>query len=140
MGLTFIYFLLDQHHINIIISYNETCSFNKFFGQRCFMILVCIIHYMFSRHRNNSCATRLFPAMLGGPKCLLSLFICMLRNSTPRFVGPLVGRLVGLSPFYFFYVFAVFGLTALAQMLQKLKYCPCPPTRDWGSCVSGLVL
>ena len=51
----------------------------------------------------------------------MMLFSCVLRDSIPRFVRPLVGRsvgwLVGRSPFYFFYVFAVFGLTASCQML-----------------------
>ena len=41
------------------------------------------------------------------------IFSRVLRDTTPRFVRPSVGR----SPFYFFYVFAVFGLTALAQVL-----------------------
>ena len=41
----------------------------------------------------------------------------MLRDSTPRYVGPSVGRsvgwLVGRSPFYFFGVFELFVHTAL---------------------------
>lgn len=56
----------------------------------------------------------------------LNIFSRVLRDFTPRFFGPSVGR----SPFYFFYVFAVFGFTALAQMLLLLKSCPCPPARD----------
>ena len=49
------------------------------------------------------------------------IFIRTLRDSTPRFVRPLVGwlvgRLVGRSPFYFFYLFYFFDLTAPAQMV-----------------------
>ena len=41
-----------------------------------------------------------------------SFFSSVLRNSTPRYVGPSVGQ----SPFYFFGVFELFGLTAPAQM------------------------
>ena len=43
----------------------------------------------------------------------LWLFSRVLRNSTPRYVGRLVGR----SPIYFFGVFELFELTAPAQML-----------------------
>ena len=42
------------------------------------------------------------------------VFIRVLRDSTPRFVGPSVRPSVTL---YFFWVFAVFGLTAPAQMI-----------------------
>ena len=54
------------------------------------------------------------------------LFSPVLRDSTPRFVGPSVGpsvrRSVGPSvrrsvTLYFFGVFAVFGFTALAQVI-----------------------
>ena len=36
------------------------------------------------------------------------VFSRVLRDSSPRFVRPLVGRLVGQSPFYFFVVFDPF--------------------------------
>ena len=54
---------------------------------------------------------------------LLLLFSRVLRDSTPRFVGPSVRRSVGPSvgpsvTLYFFWVFAVFGLTAPAQMME----------------------
>ena len=66
-------------------------------------------------------------------------FTRVLRDSTSRFVRWLVGWSVGRSHFTFFYDF--FSLTS--QLLPKwssdLKYGPCPPTRDFGSCVSGLV-
>jgi len=45
------------------------------------------------------------------------IFSRVLRDSTPRYVGPLVGRSpLYLSPFYFFGVFELFELTAPAQM------------------------
>ena len=47
---------------------------------------------------------------------LLSLFSHVLRDSTPRYVGPSVGRLVGRSSFYFFGVFELFEYTGPAQM------------------------
>ena len=54
----------------------------------------------------------------------------------------LVRRSVG--PYIRHTYFFVFFLWSLAsQLLPKwssdLKYIPCPPARDWGSCVSGLV-
>ena len=49
-----------------------------------------------------------------------ALFSRVLRDSTPRYVGQLVGRpvgwLVGPSPFYFFGIFELFEHTAPAQM------------------------
>ena len=53
----------------------------------------------------------------------------MLRDSTPRYVGPLigwlvgrlVGRLVGWSPFYFFSVFELYEPTAPAKLLWRLS-------------------
>ena len=44
-----------------------------------------------------------------------SFFSRVLRDSTPRFVGPSVGPSITL---YFFGVFAVFGLMAPAQMIK----------------------
>ena len=42
-----------------------------------------------------------------------NIFSCVLCDSTPRYVGPLVGwlvgQLVGRSPFYFFGVFELLG-------------------------------
>ena len=66
------------------------------------------------------------------------------RDSTPRFVRPSVGRLVGLSvgrsvTFYFFYVYYFLTLLLLPKCSSDLKYSPCPPARDWSSRVSGLV-
>ena len=48
----------------------------------------------------------------------LIVYSRVLRDCTPRYVGPLVGPLVGQSPFYFFSVFEIFEHTAPAQMLQ----------------------
>ena len=59
------------------------------------------------------------------------------RLSCQRSVGRSVDWLVSRSPFNFFGVFKLFELTALTLMLQ---HCSCPPTLDWGSCVSSLVL
>ena len=50
-----------------------------------------------------------------GLRLLYTLFSCVLRDSTPRFVGPSVRRSVTL---YFFGDIGVFGLTAPAQMLH----------------------
>ena len=72
----------------------------------------------------------------------------MLRESTPRFVGPSVGLSVcpsvgpSVGPsitLYFFGVNGVFALLLLPKCSTDLKYGPCPPARDWGSRVSGLV-
>ena len=52
-------------------------------------------------------------------KDLSRIFSCVLRDSTPRFVGPSVGPSVRPSvTLYFFGVNGVFGLTAPAQMLH----------------------
>ena len=48
-------------------------------------------------------------------RLFIAVFSCVLRDSTPRYVGPSVGRSVG--PFYFFRVFELFEHTAPAQML-----------------------
>ena len=59
----------------------------------------------------------------------------VLRDSTPRFVGQSV------RPSHI--TFSAY-MGSLAMLLQPkcsidLKYGPCPPARDWGSRVSGLV-
>ena len=46
-----------------------------------------------------------------------AIFSRVLRDSTPRFVGPSVRRSVGRSHFTFCFFFAVFGLSAPAQMI-----------------------
>ena len=53
------------------------------------------------------------------------------RDSTTRFVRRSVGRSVGRSRFTLFYDFSD---------SSDLKYGPCPPARDFGSRVSGLVI
>ena len=76
-----------------------------------------------------------------------SLFSRVLRDSMTRYVGRLVclsvGRFVGRSvPVSFFqHLWAVFALLLLPNHLNNLFYnCPCPPARDFGSRVYGLVL
>ena len=63
--------------------------------------------------------------------------------STPRFVGLLVHWSVGWSVNPSNFTFSVFLLslasTLLPKWLSDLEYGPCPPARDWGSRVSGLV-
>ena len=51
-----------------------------------------------------------------GLRLVYTLFSCVLRDSTPRFVSPSVLQSVTLYFFGFF--FAVFGLTAPAQMIK----------------------
>ena len=51
-------------------------------------------------------------------------FSRVLRDSTPHFVGPLLGRLVGLSSFH---IFGVFEHTAPAQMLWWPSPAPAHP-------------
>ena len=63
------------------------------------------------------------------------VFSCVLRDSTPRFVGPLVRWSVRHTLLF---------LWSLASLLlpkrsSDLKYGPCPSARDWGSRVPGLV-
>ena len=64
-----------------------------------------------------------------------------LRDSTHCFVRPSVIWLVGWSITLSFTVCFLrsFCLTAPAQMHRWPQIQPCPPARDWGSCVSGLV-
>ena len=55
-------------------------------------------------------------------------------------VGRSVGRLVGRSvTLYFFYDFISLTSLLLPKWSGDLKYGPCPPARDFGSRVSGLV-
>ena len=55
-------------------------------------------------------------------------------------VGQSVGWLVGRSvTFYFFYDSYFWTSLLLPKWSSDLKYGPCPPARDWGSRVSGLV-
>ena len=70
----------------------------------------------------------------------LAIFSRALRDSTPRFVRPSVGRSVCRSvKLYFFYDFYFLSIQLLPKWSSDLKYGPCPPARDWGSRVSGLV-
>ena len=71
------------------------------------------------------------------PVSLLCIVFCrVLRDSTPRFVGPSVGP----SHFTFLALLGVLALLLLPKCSTDLNYGPCPPARDWGSRVSGLVL
>ena len=51
-----------------------------------------------------------------------------------------VGWLVGRSHFTFFYDFISWTSLLLPTLSSDLKYGPCPPARDFGSRVSGLVI
>ena len=59
---------------------------------------------------------------------LVLVFSRVLRDSMTRYVGRSVGRSVGPSALAFFGVYGRF-----------LRYCSCPPARDFGSRVYGLV-
>ena len=52
-------------------------------------------------------------------------------------VGRSVGRLVGHTLLFYHFIFLT--LLLLPKWSGDLKYGPCPPTRDFGSHVSGLV-
>ena len=72
--------------------------------------------------------------------CFFFLFFSrVLRDSTPRFVGPSVSPSVHPSHFTFSAFFSFLALLLLPKCSGDLKYGPCPPARDWGSRVSGLV-
>ena len=67
-------------------------------------------------------------------------FSHVLRDSTPRFVGPLAGRSVGWSSFYFLAFLSFLSLLLLPKCSSDLLlHCSCPPAHDLGSRVYGLV-
>ena len=73
------------------------------------------------------------------------LFSCVLRDSTPRYVGLLVGRLVSWSVSWcvgsLFYFLAFLSIRLLPRCpIDILQHCSCPPARDWASRVSGPAL
>ena len=72
---------------------------------------------------------------------ICNIFCHVLRDYTPLCwsVGPSVGPLVGLSPFTFFVFLRSLASLLLPKWCIDLNYGPCPPARDWGSRVSGLV-
>ena len=51
-----------------------------------------------------------------GGRMEMRIFSRVLRDSTPRYVGPAVGRSVGRSSFYFLVVFELLEHTAPSQM------------------------
>ena len=61
-----------------------------------------------------------------------SLFSRVPRDSTPRFVRPSV-------TLYFFYDFIFLTTLLLPKWSGDLEYGPCPPLREFGGPVSGLV-
>ena len=73
------------------------------------------------------------------------IFSHVLRNSTPRFVGPSVGPSVSPSigpsvrPSHFTFLRFLWSLATLLLPKWWSDLCPCPPACDWGSRVSGLV-
>ena len=71
------------------------------------------------------------------PKCL-GLIRGWLDWPSSQPVRPSIGWLVGPLPFYFYDLYSLTSLL-LPEWSSDLKYGPCPPTRDWGSRVSGLV-
>ena len=62
----------------------------------------------------------------------------MLRDSTPRFVCLSIGWLVNGHTLL---LYDFYSLTALLrpERFNDLRYGPCPPARDWGSRVSGIL-
>ena len=68
----------------------------------------------------------------------LKFLVACTRLYTP--LCPSVGRSVGwLVTLYFFYDFIFLTSLLLPKWSGDLKYGPCPPARDFGSRVSGLV-
>ena len=61
------------------------------------------------------------------------------RPSVRRSVRPLVRPSVGPSHFTFSASMGFLAIPLLPKCSTDLKYGPCPPARDWGSRVSGLV-
>merc|ERR1712148_158008 len=59
--------------------------------------------------------------------------------SVRRSVGPSVRRSVGPSHFTFSAFMGFLAIPLLPKCSTDLEYGPCPPARDWGSRVSGLV-
>ena len=65
---------------------------------------------------------------------------CVQHDFTPHLVYQSVHKLVGRSvTILLFYVFYSFTLLLLPKWSRNLWYSPCPPTCNWGSCVSRLV-
>ena len=59
-----------------------------------------------------------------------------IRGHVRRSVGPSVGP----SHFTFSAFMGILAIPLLPKCATDLKYGPCPPARDWGSCVSGLII
>ena len=98
-------------------------------GEMCSMILLSISLISFPINLTviliiSQSAELLVDRILVKPLCLL--------------VGRLVGWSVGWSHFTFFNYFSLTSLL-LPKWSGDLKYGPCPPARDFGSRVSGLV-
>ena len=106
------------------------CSFRFFFVFRSHFVHSFIHFFVWSF------VVHLFFARLFLISMSYFLYSRVLRDSTPRFVGRSVGLLVTL---YFFYDFCLWISLLLPKWSSDLKYGPCPPARDWGSRVSGLV-
>ena len=71
-----------------------------------------------------------------GPSHNLLWFLFACHTTTSRFVGWSVRLFVTL---YFFWFLRSLASLLLPKWSSDLKYGPCPPARDYGSCVSGLV-
>ena len=78
-------------------------------------------------------------------KDAIDAWTLVLHNFLPRYVRRSVGwsvsrlgRLVGHNLLFFTFLQSSASLL-LPKRSSDLKYGPCPPARDWGSRVSGLV-
>ena len=107
------------------------CSFSSSFVS----FLVFFLPFSFSPHLLILFSSLSYPFSFSFPFFFFFLFLCLciifplflfirvLRDSIPRFVGRSVGPSVRRSvcrsvTLYFFWVFAVYGLTASAQMIK----------------------
>merc|ERR1712074_290452 len=71
---------------------------------------------------------------------LFFLVACYATLHPAMSVRPSVRRSVGPSHFTFSAFMGFLAIPLLPKCSTDLKYGPCPPARDWGSHVSGLVL
>ena len=71
-----------------------------------------------------------------GVMVFLTVFSRVLRDYTPRFVGPSVS--LSVDPSHFTFLWSMASLF-LPKWSSDLKYSPCPTARDKGSRVSDLV-
>ena len=133
---------------------SRTIMMHHFLGFILFSLLKCFARFVLGQ--NNIPFTLLWPSYLCSSFLLFFFFFSsflfsrVLRDSTPRFVGPSVGPSVrrpvgpsvGPSVRHTLLFLGFLGFLAsllLPKWSGDLNYGPCPPARDWGSRVSGLV-